>query len=383
MSKEDLKGRFTVQSNTFNVSDFMTSESTSEGKPIATTETSGTNTTGKKAVKIPDFLDTTLDFTANEVIYDNITLNNAKGTISIQDETASLKNVSSSVFGGSVGLSGNVSTKGTPSFAMDLDLSKIDIATTFQKSELLKYLVPIANSLQGNLNTTLSLNGNLNEDLTPVLTSLAGDALARIITAEVDPDKAPLLSKLGNQVQFLNLDKLSLRDVDTKLKFNNGNIQVAPFDFNIKGIKVTVDGRHGLDKTIDYNLKMDVPANYLGGDVNKLLAKLDPSEAANMSVALPVGLRGTISNPQVSVDTKGAVTALTQKLIEKQKQDLKDKGVDVLQDLLGGGKKDSTQVIKDSTQIQNNTTDVVKDILGGLFGRKNKQQDTTKSGNRP
>jgi len=384
MSKEDLKGRFTVQSNTFNVSDFMTSESTSEAKSTATTETSSTAPVGKKAVKIPDFLDTTLDFTANEVIYDNITLNNAKGTISIQNETASLKNVSSSVFGGNVGLSGNVSTKGTPSFAMDLDLNKIDIATTFQKSELLKYLVPIANSLQGNINTKLSLNGTLNEDLTPVLTSLAGDALAQIITAEVDPDKAPLLSKLGNQVKFLNLDRLSLRDVDTKLKFNNGNIQVEPFDFNIKGVKVTVDGRHGLDKTIDYNLKMDVPASYLGGDVNKLLAKLDPSEAANMSVALPVGLRGTISNPQVSVDTKAAVTTLTQKLIEKQKQDLKDKGVDVLQDLLGGGtKKDSTQVIKDSTQTQNNTTEVVKDILGGLFGRKNKQQDTTKSGNRP
>lgn len=387
ISKEDLKGRFIVQSNTFDLNDFMTAKSTSEGGNSEENKNVANPSKTKEAVKIPDFLDTTLDFTANKVIYDNITLANTKGTVSIKDETATLTNISSNIFGGNVGLSGNVSTKGTPSFQMDLDLNKIAIAETFQSSELLKYLVPIASSLQGNFNTTLSLKGNLSEDLTPVLTTLAGNALATIITAEVDPDKTPLLSKLGDQVKFLNLDKLSLRDVTTKLNFDNGSIQVQPFNFNVKGINITVDGRHGLDKTIAYNLKMDVPAKYLGGDINKLLAKLDPGEAANMSVALPIGLRGTINNPQISVDTKAAVTTLTQRLIEKQKQDLTTKGIDVLQDILGGGtKKDSTTTSttrNDSTKTQDNTTKVVKDILGGLFGKKTKKQDTTKSGNLP
>ena len=61
----------------------------------------------------------------------------------------------------------------------------------------------------------------------------------------------------------------------------------------------------------------------------------------------------------------------------KQKQELKDKGTDILGDLLGGNKKkDSTQT---QTQTQQNTGEVVKDILGGLFGGKKK--DTTNQGN--
>lgn len=379
LSKQDLKGRFNVTSNTFTINDFMTSETASEGESTA----NRVATTEAKAVKIPDFLDTTLDFSVDKVIYDNITLNNAKGTMSIQNETASLRNVTSTIFGGTIALAGDVSTKETSTFDMNLDLSKIDIAETFAKSELLKYLVPIANSLKGNFNTKINLKGNLNDDLTPQLTSLAGNALAEIITAEVDPTKAPLLSKLGEQVQFLNIDRLSLRDVDTKLTFDNGNIVVAPFDFDIKGIQVTASGSHGLDKSINYNLNMDVPAKYLGGQVSGLLAKLSASDAETMKVALPIGLTGTLTSPQISVDTKAAVTTLTQKLIEKQKEELTTKGTDILQDILGGGTKptDTTATQTNPTTTQQNTTKVVKDILGGLFGKTKKKTDSAKGGN--
>jgi hypothetical protein len=379
LSKQDLKGRFNVISNTFNINDFMTSETPSEVRNTA----NKTASSEAKAVKIPDFLDATIDFSANKVIYDNITLNNAKGTMSIKNETASLRNVTSTIFGGNIALAGDVSTKGSSTFDMNLDLSKIDIAETFAKSEMLKYLVPIANSMKGSFNTTINLKGNLNDDFTPQLSSLAGNALAEIITAEVDPAKAPLLSQLGEQVQFLNLDKLSLRDVTTKLNFENGNIQVAPFDFDIKGIKVTASGSHGLDKSINYNLNMDVPAKYLGGQVSGLLAKLSADDAATMKVALPIGLSGTLTNPQISVDTKAAVATLTQKLIEKQKEQLTIKGTDILQDILGGGTKPTdsttTQTIPIPTTTQQNTTQVVKDILGGLFG--NKKKDSLKGEN--
>ena len=152
---------------------------------------------------------------------------------------------------------------------------------------------------------------------------------------------------------------------------------MQPFDFDVKGIKVAVSGSHGLDKSINYNAKLDVPGKYLGGDVSKLLAKLNPADAENVSVSIPVGINGTLTSPSVSVNTKAAVNELTQRLIEKQKQELKDKGTDILGDLLGGNKKkDSTQT---QTQTQQNTGEVVKDILGGLFGGKKK--DTTNQGN--
>ena len=373
MAKQDLKGSFNVQSNTFNVNDFMTSEIGEKTKSSSEENNKSQNSTVKEAIKIPDFLDATLNFSANTVVYDNLNLTNVKGTATIKDETATLSNVTSNIFGGNIALGGNVSTKNTtPTFAMNLDLSKIDIDESFKNLELLQFLAPIAKALQGNLSTKIDLNGELTNDLTPKISTLAGNAVAQILTAEVDKQELPLLSRLGEKVSFLNIDRLSLRDVSTVLKFNNGNIEVQPFDFDVKGINVAVRGSHGLDKSISYNATLDVPGKYLGGDVSNLLAKLDPENAQNVTVNVPVNINGTLNNPSISVDTKSAVSELTQRLIEKQKQELKDKGTDILGDILGGGNK------KDSTDTQQNTTTVVKDILGGIFGGKKK--DTTNNG---
>jgi hypothetical protein len=390
MSKQDLKGRFAIQSNTFNVNDFMSSEekavaenSSEEGKGA---EKTAQKTKTPEAVKIPDFLDATLDFNANKIIYDNLQLTNAKGTAAIANETITISNFTSNIFGGNIALSGNVSTKNeTPTFAMNLDLSKIDIDQSFENLEMFQYLVPIAEALQGSLNTKFQLNGQLTNDLSPKLSTLAGTALAQIITAEVNPQQAPLLSALGNKVSFLNLDKLSLRDVSTNFTFNNGKIEVKPFHFDVKGIDVAVGGTHGLDKSIDYNLKLDVPAKYLGGDVTKLLQNLSPKEADEMSVSLPIGLKGTFTNPQVSLNTETAINTLTQQLLAKQKDKLINQGTDILGGLLGGGtKKDSTKTNTNNQQqtTQQQNTKIIKDVLGGLLGGKKKTDTTkTKSGN--
>lgn len=392
MGKQDLKGRFNIKSNTFNVNDFMASENSAPEKNSEKNTSTSQNKSTAEAIKIPDFLDVTLDFNANRLLYDSVELKNAKGVASIQNETISISNFSSEIFGGRIALSGNVSTQTeTPTFAMNLDLSKIDIDESFNKLEMFQFLVPIAKALQGSLNTKFELNGQLTQDLSPKLSTLAGTALAQVITAEVDPQAAPLLAALGNKVSFLNLDKLSLRDVTTNLTFNNGKIQVKPFHFDVKGIDIAVAGTHGLDQSIDYNLTMKVPAKYLGSDINKLLQKLDPKEIEGMDVSLPIGVKGTFSSPQVSLNAENAINELTRKLLDKQKDKLINKGTDILGGLLGGGtKRDSTQTnttgqqqdttTQQTTQQQN--TQTIKNILGGILGGKgSKKKDSTTTGN--
>ncbi len=388
MAKQDLKGNFDVTSNTFNVNDFMVAETTTTSKNSGGSSLSAEDT----GIKIPDFLDTTLNFNAKKVIYDDLTLDDAKGTVSIKNETAQLSNVTSSIFGGNIALDGNVTTKNdVPTFVMNLDLSKIDIDQSFSKMPMLKFLAPIAKALQGNMNTKFKLNGNLTKDLTPVLSSLGGSAYAQIITAQVDGNQTPLLNALGSQLSFLNLDKLELRDIDTNLSFDNGNIVVHPFDFDVKGIKITAGGSHSLSNTINYDVKMDVPARYLGSDITNLLAKLDPSEANKMTVELPVGLTGTFTNPKIKVNTKAAVTELTQRIIAKQKDELVDKGTNAIKDIINnntggntggnvGGIIDGIIKPKGDGNSSNTTTppkdekpkEIIKDVIGGIFGNKKK-----------
>jgi hypothetical protein len=377
MSKQDLKGNFNVNSNTFKVSDFMVAEDNTAASKT-TSKNTVTTPNNNEAIKIPDFLAATMNFNVKKVIYDDIELSNATGTIAIEDEKASLTNVKSSLFGGNIALNGNVNTKGsTPTFAMDLDLNSIDIDQSFKGLDLLQGLAPIAKALQGALNTNIKLNGNLNGDLTPQLQTIAGNAFAKVLTAKVNAEQSPLLARLSENVAFLNLDNLNLNNLETYLTFDNGNIQVKPFDFNIKGIKVTAGGTHGLDQNMNYNVTLDVPAKYMGSEVSGLLSKLSAQERETMTVALPIGLTGTFNSPKVNLNTQAAVNSLTQRIIDKQKDDLKDKGKDLLGNILGGNKpKDSTTVQQDSVKAGTPKTnedaikDAAKDILGGLFGKK-------------
>ena len=381
-SDQQLKGRFNVQSNTFSVNDFMvaqTEETTNETENTSEEKETTPTPTGEEAIKIPSFLDARLDFNAKNVIYDNLTLKNTKGAVVIVDETASLENVSADIFGGNIGINGNVSTKNaTHVFDMQLNLNRIDIVESFQNLELIQNLAPLAKALQGSLNTKINLNGNLTNELTPILTSLGGTAFAQIINAQVDTEKTPLLSKLDGQLNFINLDNLALKDLATNLKFNNGQIEVDPFNFNIKDINITAGGSHSFDNQMNYNLKLDIPAKYLGSEVGNGLASLTKTDLENTKVQLPIGLSGSFNSPQIQLNMKQAVTDLTQQIVAKQKDELKDKAKEEvgnkLKDLLGGN-KENTQTTQDSTSTEEKSDeDKVKEaagkVLNGLFGKK-------------
>lgn len=392
VSDKDLKGRFNVKSNTVDLADFSVAETetaknkSTKNAPKEEKTVENTPKTGEEAIKIPSFLDAVLDFAIGTVIYDNIKLTNVKGSIVIADETATLKNVTSDIFGGNIGLAGDVSTKGEiPQFDMKIDLSKIDIDQSFAGLNLLKGLAPIAKALHGSLNTDFQLKGNLNNDLTPVLNSLTGNAFAQLLTAKVDPKQMPLLNELDSKLDFIDLNDINLDNLKTTLSFNDGKIDVKPFDFNVKGINVKVSGSHNFDNTMNYTLGLDVPGKMLGSQLGSQLASLSNADLDSYKVEIPVSLTGNFSSPNVSVNTQGAIANLTQQIVASQKAKLQAKGEnkikDALGNLLGGDKKDGNtttpQTKKDSSQTE--VKNAVKNVLGGLFNKKKK--DTTGNNN--
>lgn len=382
-AKQDLKGTFDVNSNVFSVNDFMVAETETSEEEVG----EAPDQPVEENLAIPSFLDATLNFNAKKVLYDNLELKNTKGSVKIKDETAYLSNVTSQLFDGTIGFDGKVSTKGNqPNFGMEMDLQNINIAKSFAGMEIIRNLAPIAKALTGALTTNLKLNGNLNDDLTPVLTSLKGNALAEILNAKVSTAETPLLSKLDGQMNFLKLDKLNLKDIKTKLDFDDGKINVKPFEFEVEGIKIAAGGSHSFDQNMNYNLVVDVPAKYLGNEASSLLSRLSDQEASNTKVPLPIGIKGNFSNPQINLNTGNAIKSLTQQLINKQKNKVKDqvatKGTKLLTDLLGGTNKE-TENKDTTTDEEKNNTDIketAKNILGGFLKKRNKK-DTTNNKN--
>jgi len=381
LSDNKLRGNFNVTSNVFAISDFMV-EDTSK------VSTSNKTTSQEESLKIPDFLDCTITANAKTVLYDNLTLKNVKGQLDIKDQNANLKNMTTELFKGRLGISGNVSTKDAkPKFDMQLAMQQFDISQAFEELEMLKALAPIANVLQGKLDSTIDVSGFLDENFSPDLATITGNAIAEVLTHKVDTSNSPLLSSLGNKLDFIDFTKLDLKDVKTKLSFENGQVSVNPFTINYEDIPIEVSGSHSFSNTMNYNAVLQVPATYLGSEVNRLIEKINDEDINSILIPVTASIGGTFSSPNITTDLTRGVTNLTQQLIKIQKQKLIGKGKAKINDLLGGllgrnsngTEQDSTSTKTDNTKTNLNgeIKDGVKDVLGGLFGKKKKTKDKT------
>jgi hypothetical protein len=379
LSDKKLQGNFNLSSNKLVVSDFMVEDETASNDSNKTTSAS-------ESLKIPDFLDCTINAKANTVIYDNLTLTDVNGTLLIKDQEADLKNLTSSLFNGVLALTGKVSTKtDTPVFDLNIGAEGFDISQSFQSLELLQNLAPIAKAFQGKLNTVIKLQGTLGSDFTPDLNSVSGVAFAELLTTSINQNESSILSTLDGALNFIDFSQLDLKDLKAKLDFSNGQVNVKPFDLKYEDIAIVVSGSHGFDKTINYNAVFEVPAKYLGSEVNQLLGKINDPEANKITIPVTANITGSYTSPKVQTDLTSGVSNLTEQLIEIEKQKLIHKGKDELNNLLGGllgGSKNET--IKDSTTVKtdstkNNTTNTVtedvQNILGGLLKNKKKKQN--------
>ncbi len=368
--KQELKGNFNMSSNQLAVDDFMTS-----GEPAKAEEK--TPAKPAEAMKIPAFLNCTLNAKATTVLYDNLKLKDVSGKLIIKDEKALLENFKTSIFGGTIGLTGAVSTKSkVPTFDMNLGFNQVDIAQTFTQLDMMKKIAPIAGIINGKLNSTIKLNGNLDaKELTPDLKSISGDLLGQLLSTTVNPKNSTVLNSLTSNIKFLDASKLNLNDLKMALTFDDGKVNVKPFDIKYQDIKVTVGGTHGFDQTMNYNLKLDVPAKYLGSEANALIAKMSPADAAKLeNIPINAIIGGNFSSPKITTDMKSAVTSLASQVANQQKEKLTQKGAAALTDLINKNTKakDTTQAAKtEKEQKAQETTKKATDLINGLFKKKN------------
>ncbi|CAM1364375.1 AsmA-like C-terminal region [Tenacibaculum sediminilitoris] len=370
LSDKKLRGNFKLNSNNFYVSDFMQENP----EAVKNKEDDSKKDTPTESLKIPAFLDCAVSANAKTVYYDNLTLKNVKGILLLKDEKAILQNMNASIFNGQIALNGEVNTQQKkPTFDMKLGIKSFDIAQSFTSLDLLQSISPIAGAMSGKLNSDIDLAGSLNDDFTPNLASVSGKALAELLTTSINPQKTKALSLLNDKLSFMDLSKLDLSDIKTHLSFKEGKVVVKPFDLKYNDIGITVGGSHGFDKTMNYNVTLNVPAKYLGNEAQGLLSKLSAKDQQNITVPVTASIAGNMTNPSVKTDLSSSVTKLSQQLVQQQKDKLVN---NTIGGLLGNKKKDSTS----TTNKKEETVKKVTDVLGGLFGKKKKKQqkDTVK-----
>lgn len=371
-----LKGKFNMNSTKLVVSDFMA--------PTTTVSEEGKKTT--EAVKIPSFLDCSITAKAGTVVYDNLNLKDVSGNMIIRDEAVTLNNLKMVIFGGNIGLTGTVSTKGkTPKFDMNLGLNAVNIAESFTQLDMLKSIAPIAGVVNGKVNSTIKLSGDLQNDMTPNLKTISGDLFGQLLSTTINKKNSAMLTSLSSNLKFIDMSKVNLNDVKAALSFKDGKVNVKPFDIKYQDITVNVGGSHGFDQTMNYNLKFDVPVKYLGKDVTNLIAKLTPADQKQIT-SIPVNglMTGNFSQPKFNSDLKQSTTNLTTQLVKMQKEKYVNQGTNALNNMLNGTKGNTSGTTTTATdtsktkttpkeEIKNTVKDKATGALKDLFGKKKKE----------
>ncbi len=305
---DKLSGRLYVNSNLLNLNQLMESmtseEETSEEEPAdaAATETTPEEEAPAGVIVVPENLDLSLSTHLKQILFQQMTITNVEGGMSLRGGELSLDKLALGLFGGQATASGKYSTKepSNPTFTMDLALRQASFQETFRQLEMVQKLVPLFEKTGGNYSLKMDLQTKIDEQMSPVLNSV--NANGQISSASIRLQNIKALDALA---QALKTDKLKVIEAENVLidfAIKEGRISTEPFDLKMGKTKMTLSGSTGLDQTIDYTAKVSLPEGAAGGVLS----------------TVNVGIGGTFSKPQIKLGVKEAAQEAVKNVLDEQ-----------------------------------------------------------------
>jgi len=265
-------GNLSLRSDMVDVSEILSK--------IATDTTVVEDTTALALIKIPENIDFDFNAQISNFSYNNIKARDVKGHVIIRDGVLSIRETGMNILGGLLLMNADYDTRDTlkPVMRADFDIQSIGVKEGFNAFNTIQMLAPAAKGVDGRVNVKLSYESLLGSNMMPVISSITGAGKLRsdeiTILESVSYDKIKELLKLGDK--FSN----TFRDLNLNFKIGNGRVYVSPFDIKAGNIKMNIGGDQGLDQTMNYLIKTEIPRSELGGSVNSLIDNLSTQAAA-------------------------------------------------------------------------------------------------------
>ena len=300
-----LKGQLNVQSNHFNLNDFMTAEGDTVIAAVAdTTATTASEATG--VIVVPRNIDFNMNVDMAEILFDKIVIKNLDGKLLVKDGTVDMKNLSMNTLGGSVVMNGAYSTAQSeihPALNASFAMNNLSFSQTFKELDMVQKMAPIFENLKGNFSGKMQIDTQLDSVMSPIFTTTNGSG--SLSTKNLNLSGVPVLDKIADATKYTALKNISVKDMQIDFTIKEGRVNTKPFDIKMDNMNLNLSGSTGLDQTINYTGKLKLPESV-------------GSIAALTTIDLKIG--GTFTSPKVSVDTKSmakqAASAATNKALE-------------------------------------------------------------------
>ena len=332
LRNKTLKANLVLHSNMTDVSAIMKGMSVSTTAPVH-------DTAGLALIPVPKNIDFDFNALIEKLSYDNIKAEKVKGHIVAKDGILSFRETSMHILGGTISMNADYDTRDTlkPVMKADFDMQNIGISDAFNTFNTVKKLAPAAKGIDGKISAKLNYSSLLGHDMMPVTNSING-------SGNVKSNEVTLLeSKTFNQMkEVLKLgDKYSntFKDVNISFKIADGRVYVSPFDVRTGNLKMNISGDQGLDQTLNYIVKTEIPRSDLGGTVNSFIDNVSAYASAfgikyKPADVLKVNLKvtGTFSKPSVapffgstSGENSGGTKAAAQQTVKQTVDNTVDK----------------------------------------------------------
>jgi len=352
-----------------------------------TEESTSTDSASYGVIPVPSNIDFVLHSEIKTVKMLDFTLSNASGDVIVKDGTANLNGLKFNMLGGAFVVNGAYNTKDInhPKYDFALKIDNLSIQQAATSFSVVQTYAPIAGVVNGVFNTDFKINGELGKDMSPLMNTINAAGLIKIAQAALT--QSTLVAGITSLTNLDNIEQVTLKDVIMSASINDGKLSVKPFDVKFGDYVTNISGSTGLDGSISYLLKMNVPAGKLGSQLQGFINENTGAKNSTSEIPISIALGGSYKDPKATLltqdQTEQVKEALTNVAEEKGQQAIEgalkgDKPEDIIGGLFGS-KKDTTKIKGDTTQLKQDTTKtdlkqetqkVLQDKLQNLLKKK-------------
>jgi hypothetical protein len=298
-SDKTLKGKLSMRSKLTDAGEIMSK--------MATDTTAVEDTSALTVIQVPKNIDFEFDALISDFVYDSIRATQVKGLVIVRNGILSLKETGMKILDGSILMNADYDTRDTlkPTMKADFDVKNIDIRDAFRTFNTVQKLAPMAKNIDGKVSSTLQFSSILGSDMMPVTKSISG--YGKLQSDQITLLEASTFDKIKETLKLGDKYSNTFKDINISFKIADGRIYTNPFDVKTGNLKMNISGDQGLDQTINYVVKTEIPRSDLGGSVNSLIDNLSAQAAAygvayKPSETIKVNLKvtGTFSKPVIS-----------------------------------------------------------------------------------
>lgn len=343
LKDETIRGNLSLYSQQINLTEIM------EGMASDTAEE---DTSALTVIKVPGNIDFDFNARVGKFSYNNINVNNVSGHIIVKDGLLTLKDTGMDLLGGKVSFNADYDTRDTLNPSVRASLSVLDLAIkdAFETFNTLKVLAPTAKGVDGKFAFTLNFSSLLRNDFMPLIPSISGDGKMR--SSEVTLLESAVFNSMKEVLKIGKNYTNTFKDLNLSFRVKEGRLFVSPFNTRVGNIKMNISGDQGIDQTVNWVIRTEIPRADLGNAANSLIESLS-SQASAFGVKISpadvikvnLNVTGTFLKPLVKPFFGESGT-------ESKSVDIKEKAVETVKETVEEKVDDAREKVKSEAEIQ-------------------------------